>query len=208
MEKVTAMKKRLEVQDGIAMLTVMLLMLMLTVLGVAAITVSGLEINMAGMQRSTEAASVAAESGIGTAVNILRQTIDDGSIPAGYIGGSNPVPTASANPSTGASLADEINGRSDNDADSVTASPDLVLPSVGAFTVSCDIDRLYSRTKSGSAIMFASAYDGVGAGAGGGGVEFVYRIDCLATNTATNTNSRTVAVYSCNFTSETCQKKI
>ncbi len=194
-------------ERGIAMLTVMMLMLMLTVLGIAAITVSGLENNMAGTQRTTEAAAIAAESCIATSANIIRQTIDEGSVPAVFTGG-NPVPNNSATPVSGASLADELIGRSDSDADSPTSDPDVNMGTVGAFSVTGDIDRIYARTKAGSAIMFASGYEGTGAGAGGGGVEIMYRIDCVASNVATGTSSRIVAVYACTHTGETCQKKI
>ena len=44
-------------ERGVALLTVMMVLLMLTVLGIAAITVSGLENNMAGLQRTMEASA-------------------------------------------------------------------------------------------------------------------------------------------------------
>ncbi|MGH7254484.1 MAG: PilX N-terminal domain-containing pilus assembly protein, partial [Nitrospirales bacterium] len=47
-------------QDGIALLTVVLLMVVLTILGIMAITVSGLENRMAGHGRTAEAAMAAA----------------------------------------------------------------------------------------------------------------------------------------------------
>jgi len=49
---------------GMAMLTVMMVLLMLTVLGIAAITVSGLGNTMAGLQRTMEASANAAESNV------------------------------------------------------------------------------------------------------------------------------------------------
>ena len=57
-------------QRGVALLTVLLLMMILTVLGLMSVTVSGLENHMAGLTKSTEVAAIAAESCIGTAVNI------------------------------------------------------------------------------------------------------------------------------------------
>ena len=49
-------------QRGMAMLTVMMVLLLLTVLGIAAITASGLGNTMAGLQRTMEASANAAES--------------------------------------------------------------------------------------------------------------------------------------------------
>src|SRR5687767_16008948 len=60
---------------GMAMLTVMMVLLMLTVLGIAAITASGLGNNMAGLQRTMEASANAAESCLGTGVNIIQQVL-------------------------------------------------------------------------------------------------------------------------------------
>jgi Tfp pilus assembly protein PilX len=56
------------------MLVVLMVMLMMTVLGVAAITVSGLENKIAGLQRTTENAAQAAESCLGTSANVIMQT--------------------------------------------------------------------------------------------------------------------------------------
>ena len=54
--------RRLNDERGMAFLTVMMVLLMLTVLGIAAITVTGVENNMAGLQRTMEASANAAES--------------------------------------------------------------------------------------------------------------------------------------------------
>ena len=45
-------------EQGLAFLIVMILMLILTVLGVAAMTVTGLENRIAGFQRTTETAAM------------------------------------------------------------------------------------------------------------------------------------------------------
>ena len=71
---------------GIALLTVFLMILLLTVLGIAAITITGLENRMAGFFRTTEAAATAAQSCEGTAANIIQQTIvPPGQLPAGFL---------------------------------------------------------------------------------------------------------------------------
>ena len=63
-------------EQGIAMMTVLLVMLMMTVLGISALTVTGLENRMAGSMTSMESATAAAESCAGVGVNIIQQTID------------------------------------------------------------------------------------------------------------------------------------
>jgi hypothetical protein len=55
-------------QQGIALLTVMLMLLILTILGIASITVTSMENRMAGFFRTTEAVVAAADSCEGLAV--------------------------------------------------------------------------------------------------------------------------------------------
>ncbi len=203
---------RISGEKGVAVLTVMLLLLIMTVLGLAAITVTGLENRMAGFAMSSEVSATAAESCLSTAVNVIQQTIDPingGAVPPAF--SPNPVPVASLNgPPT---LAAEIRGEpgAENDPDSPTGSgaagPDLVL-SIPPYTVNGDIDRLYAKGSSGSGLQFAAGYEGVGGGAAAGGVDLIYQVDCRATLTATGTTSRIVAIYACNLTGETCQRKI
>jgi Tfp pilus assembly protein PilX len=195
-------------QQGIALLTVMLLMLILTVLGVAAVTMSGLENRMAGLQRTGEAAATAAESCLGTAVNIIQQTIDGGSLPAAFLSNADPpgpVPQANS-----AVLNQEIMGQLDNNADVPDgggAVPNIVQ-GIGTYTVNGDIDRLYAKGKAGSGMQMFGGYEGTGGGAAAGGVEILYRVNCVARNVATGTSSRITAVYACTTTGESCQKKL
>jgi len=199
---------------GIALLTVMLLLLILTVLGVAAIAVTGLELRMAGFSSSTEGAVAAAESCTGTGVNIIKQTLSLGAVPTQYVvggaGATSPVVPANAeNAATNPpSLTQEITAQADNNGDTATgpsAKPDLSFP-VGSFGVVGDIDHLYNVMQAGSGQQFAGGYGGLGQG-GGGGVNSFYRIDCYATNVATGTTNHVQAVYACLMTGTGCQNK-
>ncbi|SLM46899.1 putative Type IV pilus assembly protein PilX [Nitrospira japonica] len=197
-------------EHGVAFLMVMILMLILTVLGIAAMTVTGLENRIAGFQRTTEVAADAAESCLSSSVKIIQQTIENGSVPAAVVSSSGPVPTGAetaANPS----LSMEINGQADNHADTVTGSgasgPDY-SQTINGYTVRGDIDRLYLQAKAGSGMQFAAGYEGAGSGSAGGGVDVLYRVDCRATLAATGTESRIVGVYACTLTGETCQRKL
>lgn len=189
-------------QRGIAMLTVIMVMLILTTLGVAAMTVSGLENNIAGIQRRTEAATIAVESCVGTGANIIEQTIMASSLPTAFQRPAGPVPATNFT-----TLNSEIMGQSDNNPDDPSVAPNISL-NVGVYTVVGDIDRLYVKGISGGSQVFAGAYEGYGQGAGAGGVEIHYRISCLATDTATGTNTHTTAVYACVAAGEGCQRKL
>ncbi len=194
------------------MLTVMMVMLMITVLGIAAITVSGLENNFAGLQRTTESAAQAAESCLGTSANVIIQSLlpENGTtIPAALLDTASPagpVPTANSNATK---LADEIIGNPENSPDLPSdTTPNIRLPgTVGGYTVAGDIDRLYVKMKAGTGQQQFAAYDGVGVGAGSNGADVYYKITCLATNSATATESRVSAVYACSLTGDGCQKQ-
>lgn len=201
-------------ERGIAMLTVLMVMLMLTVLGIAAITVTGLENNVAGLQRTMEASGQAAESCLGTGANVLLQTLlpESGSeIPAALLAPTGPVVTTNNN---AVILGDEIIGQPENSIDvasgigptGLAAAPNIQM-TVGNYTVVGDIDRLYVKPRAGSGQQQNAAYDGAGVGAGSNGVDIYFRITCTATNTATGTESRVSSLYACAFTGDGCQKQ-
>lgn len=134
--------RRADDQRGIALLTVVMAMLIMTVLGIAALTVSGLENNIAGIQRRTEAASIAVESCVGTAANIIGQTIMAASLPTAFKDTATPAgPVPASNFST---LNSEIMGQSDNNTDDPAANPNITMQ-VGPYSVTGDIDRLFAR---------------------------------------------------------------
>src|SRR2546428_5965798 len=64
-------------EDGIAMLTVLMLTIILTVIGVAAITSTSLDIKMAGGERLRESTLNAAEACMSSGVQIIQQTLQD-----------------------------------------------------------------------------------------------------------------------------------
>ncbi len=197
-------------EQGLALMTVLLVMLMMTVLGISALTVTGLENRMAGFMTSMEGATAAAESCAGIGVNIIQQTIDPyvggGTVPIAFL--SNATPVAGPVPQTNAALlTQEIMGSSDNNsdyADGTGAVPNLVQ-TIGSFTVYGDIDRLYIKGSAGSGMQQFAGYEGAGASAVGSSNIF-YRIDCVARNAATGTSARVTAVYACTTTGESCQK--
>lgn len=198
-------------EQGIAVMGILLVMLMVTALGIASLTYTGLENRMAGFASTSEAAAVAAESCIGTGVNIILQTIDQRQIPAAYVGGTGAVPSNAEDTSVPPTLTQEIMGQADNHPDTpigAGAAPDIQA-TLGPFTIAGDIDRLYIKQKAGGSLQFAAGYEGTAQSAAGGGAEAYYQVDCNATNIATGTASRIVAVYACTGAAgESCQRKI
>ena len=197
-------------ERGMAFLTVVMVLLMLTVLGITAITVSGLENNMAGFQRTMEASSQAAESCLGTGANIIQQVFlpeSGGLIPAALLDNSappGPVPNGNK-----AVLEGELIGNPENNLDVPTgtgAAPNLRM-TVGPYAVAGDVDRLYVKMRAGSGQQQFAAYEGAGVGAGSNGVDAYFRISCVATNSATGTESKISAIYACSLSGDGCQKQ-
>lgn len=198
-------------ERGMAMLTVMMVLLMLTVLGIAAITVSGLGNTMAGLQRTMETSANATESCLGTGANIIQQVFlpENGSqVPAVLLDNNSPPgPVPNGNKTV---LENELIGNPENHIDVPVgsgAAPNLRM-TVGAYTVVGDIDRLYVKMRAGTGQQQFSAYEGTGVGAGSNGVDAFFRISCVGTNTATGTESRVSAIYACSLTGDGCQKQL
>ncbi len=185
-------------ERGVAFMTVMMLTLMTGVLGVAALTMTGLENSMAGAVRMVEEGTHAAESCVGTAVRVINAAIDDPSMagPAlAVVAPQGPVPALNA-----AFLSQEINGSLRNNPDVAVGagnSPNLTM-NVNNYTINGDIDFLYSKQKAGD-----NAGDAEGLS-----INQFYRVDCTAANAATGATSRVIVVFDClQKTGEGCTKR-
>ena len=206
-----------ENQQGIAMISILMLMLILTVLGIGALTITGLENRVAGFASSMEASSAAADACVATGVKVIQQVLNvsnGSSVPTALLDNQTPAgPVPSANKTQ---LELEINGDPIAILDAplgppfpsgvTTAVPNLVQ-TVGAYSVVGDIDYLYKKQRAGSGQQFGAAYDGTAVGSGAGGVDMFYSVDCVATNTATGMSSRISAIYSCLY-NEGCVRKL
>ena len=206
-----------ENQQGIALLSIVMLMLILTVLGIGAMTITGVENRVAGFASSMEASSAAADSCIATGVKTIQQVLDVSnatSLPTALLDNQTPPgPVPSTNKTQ---LELEINGDPAAVPDApngppfpagiAAAVPNLVQ-TVGAYSVVGDIDFLYRKQRAGSGQQFGAAYDGTAVGGGAGGVDMFYSVDCVATNTATGMSSRIAAIYSCLY-NEGCTRKL
>jgi hypothetical protein len=206
-----------ENERGIAMLSILMLMLILTVLGIGSLTITGLENRVAGFASSMEASSAAADACVATGVKVIQQVLDISngtSVPTALLDNQPPPGPVPATNKTQLEL--EINGDPTAILDApigppfplgiIAAVPNLAQ-TVGAYSVVGDIDLLYKKQRAGSGQQFGSAYDGTSVGGGAGGTDMFYSVDCVATNTATGMSSRISAVYSCLY-NEGCVRKL
>jgi hypothetical protein len=186
-------------------MAVMLITLMMGALGVAALTMTGLENSMAGAIRMVEEGTSAAESCIGTAVNVIQQSIDEGAVPPSLL--STAAPPGPVPPASAALLGQEINGTAANNPDIAVgggSNPNLVI-NINNYVVNGDIDFQVRRQKSGGTSSIAAGYDGTGTGAAS--VNMFYRVDCTAANAATGATSHVIAVYECLANGDGCTRR-
>jgi len=192
-------------ERGVSLTAVMMITLMMGLLGVAALTMTGLENSMAGAIRMVEEGTSAAESCIGTGVNVIQQSIDGGTVPASLLNSAvppGPVPAANA-----ALLGQEINGVSANNPDVAVGAgnnPNLVM-NVNNYVVNGDVDFQFRQQKRGGTSSIAAGYEGTGSGASS--VDMFYRVDCTAANAATGATSRVIAVYDCLAAADGCTRR-
>lgn len=210
-------RPRLKDQQGFAMLSIMLLLILISALGIGATTITGLENRIAGFGSTMESSSAAAEACVETGVKVIQQALDvsnGGSLPTALLSDQNPPgPVPAGNK---AQLELEIMGDPAAVLDApigppfppgVAAAVPNLSQNIGSYAVVGDIDRLYLKPRVGSGQQFASAYDGTAVGSGSGGMEIYYRVDCAATNVATGMSSRVAATYSCLY-NEGCVRKL
>jgi hypothetical protein len=163
--------KQFRNEQGMILITVLLLMMIVTLLGVIAINTSTVDVQISGNLRRAAGAFGGAEAGTDLVVPIIERTIAAGALePTSLPGGTMDT----------VDLGTEITGGSDNNSDNPTASPDVTLNGLGGTDVNVevrvDVDRMYSYALPGGALEFASGYEGVGASAAGGGIGVLYRI--------------------------------
>ncbi|OGL46267.1 MAG: hypothetical protein A2W05_11165 [Candidatus Schekmanbacteria bacterium RBG_16_38_10] len=173
-------------QEGMVLIVSLLLLLVATVVGITALSTSTTKVMIAGNQRLSEMNFSSADGGISASVPIIETTAYDRTVSATY-----------AALVISADFTNEITGALAQDGDTASASPDIRFAlGSGTFatTVSVDVDYLYAGSPAGSAIEFASGYEGFGKGAGSGGAEVYYTVNSLSEGDA-GSESGVYAVY-------------
>lgn len=187
-------------ERGTSFMTVMLLMLIIGALGVAALTMTGMENSMAGAVRMVEEGTDAAEACVGSAVRAIRLTMEDPQMTgqaAVLIAPQGPVPAINQGVFT-----QEINGalafRNYPDTPVGAGNAPNLTMNVNGYIVNGDIDFLYSKRRTGS--DFADPDKPT--------FDQFYRVDCVAANAATGATSRVIVTFDClNTTGEGCVKR-
>jgi Na+-transporting methylmalonyl-CoA/oxaloacetate decarboxylase gamma subunit len=187
-------------EQGAALVIAVLILLILTVIGIYAVTTATLETKISGSEREFKEAFYTADSGEPMAIDLIKAIIHD--VPSGL--GDLPAPWSNAgvidddlfgdsvqeiftdvrNPDTPESSPSDINSKG--------IGNNLGLPDRVHLRV--DIDRLASYQMSGGATEFGSGYEGIGQG-GGGEIGIIYAIDSLGRYTYTNAESAIEAGY-------------
>lgn len=189
------LRRRALDEQGVSFMTVMMIMLMAGALGVAALTMTGLENSTAGAMRMVEEGTDAAESCVGMGVKVIQQTIETGAVPPTLVAPVGPVPAGNA-----VFLGQEINFLPNNPdvAWGGGAAPNITM-NVNNYVVNGDIDKQFVKIHVGS--------QNTGGSSQAPPTDSYYRIDCQAVNAATGTTSRVITVYQCLVSGDTCQSR-
>ncbi len=174
-------------EKGTILITMILLMVIVTLIGVIAINTATVDIQISGNLKRVSTAFEGAEAGVDLSIPIIENTIAGGALTTSSSGVSYTIGTlanlddGSANDKDTTLLESEI--LTDQSATELSDfNADITIADIGqGIAVSMDIDRLYSYALPGGSLEFASGYEGVGAGAGGGGVGILYGIDSQGT---------------------------
>lgn len=164
------MMKTINNERGAILITILLLMAIVTLIGIIAINTATVDIQISGQTKRSSMAFGGAEAGVDLAIPVIENTLANGVLPA--------MPSGYTIPS-GSNLLGEI--QSDPTVSPSTFDTDVSISNLNGVAVDIDIDRLYVYVIPGSSLEFASGYEGIGAGAAGGGVGVLYRIDAQGT---------------------------
>jgi hypothetical protein len=155
--------KRLENEEGSALVVALLFLVLLTIMGISASTTSEIELNIAANQKTHKIAFHNADSGIYTSPKLISLGVDGGTEPA--VAGITYLGTAGT-------FYREIMGFNPND-----AARDFRF-TLGGFNVDVDVNRTRVQHLAGGGVEFASGAEGIGVGSAGG-VAIFYDLDSL-----------------------------
>jgi len=193
-------------QGGVALVIAVLILLVLTVIGVYAITTATFETKIAGFGREFKEAFYTADSGEPIGIDVIKAIIHYVPSTRSDLPDSCPWKTVGVihNSLFTEIFTDGITD-TDNDVDPQDGRNDDVVrdssrdmeftgPQIGFHESShtqlrADIDRLASYQITGGAQQFASGYEGIGSG-GGGSVGIIYEIDSVGRYPYTYTNAQ------------------
>lgn len=184
-------------ERGVSLITVMMVILIMTLMGISILAVTGSERQIAGSVSANEASVAAAESCVSTGANVLQQFFVNHAVPAALLSNAvppGPVPLANQAVLTAELIAD---GGNPDFPVGAGSAPNLSM-TVGNYQVFGDIDRMYVQCAPGSDCTVGSET---------ARRDFYYQITCVAQNLATGITSQVGATYVCNNPGEFCQPR-
>lgn len=155
-------------ERGSVLIVALLILIFLTLLGIASTTTTEIEIQLAGNERFHKVAFYNTDSGVYTSPEIIYRSLEDGAQPS--LAG-RPVEYLEAGADT---FFREMMGY-----DAYDTQKDLRL-TIGDETADIDVKRVRQAQVVGGGAEFGSAGEGVGSGSAGG-VAIIYSIDSLGT---------------------------
>lgn len=183
-------------EEGVSLITVMMVILIMTLMGISILAVTGFERQIAGSVSASEASTDAAESCVSTAANVLNQSIQAHAVPAALLSNAvppGPVPLANLAVLNGELITD---GGNPDFPIGAGSAPNLAM-TIGNYQVFGDIDRMYMQCNGNSCdptdpnVRF----------------DYFYKVTCVAQNLATGITSQVGALYACNNTGTFCQPR-
>ncbi len=184
-------------ERGVSLITVMMVLLIMTLMGISILAVTGFERQIAGTVTASESSTDAAESCVSTGANVLAQSLQAHTVPPALLSNAvppGPVPLANLAVLNGEMITDGGNPDFPTGAGS---APNLTM-TIGNYQVFGDIDRLYVQCAFGSSCT---------PGSPNMRLDIFYQITCVSQNQATGLTSQVGALYACNNTGVFCQPR-
>lgn len=183
---------KLKEEDGAVLITALLLLIVLTLIGIAAIMTSNVDIKLAGNERRTKSAFYVADAGVEIAPGVINYYILNTPESSGF------PDNLRADLQTfvlDQNFIDEIMDYPGNDgaSDSPGNNPDLRVAIEGQ-EVNVDVDRFHTEHPEAAPAGSFSAYEGAGLGAAIGGTAVYYRANSRGT-VADDVSSTVEIVY-------------
>ncbi|MBI9088276.1 MAG: hypothetical protein JEZ12_03580 [Desulfobacterium sp.] len=144
---------------GSALLIAMMILLVLTILGIAATNTSQIEILISGNDKIHKMAFHNSDSGVYTVAKVISKAINDKATP--YLNTASPFTygdAGSSDTASGRTFFRELSGFEDYD-----TAADISFQNDGTHTIDVDVERLKSVSLVGGGAEFASGMEGHGA---------------------------------------------
>lgn len=195
MDSLTKKNPNSKGQNGFALVTMMLLMVLVTAIILMALNVTEIDSNLASTNRRTTQGFHASESGAEIAMTVLQDTLQQNALPS--YSSSSGVMVDSTN-TTGNTLipdfVEEMTSGAGSASDSATSNPDVTVTSLSGQVIQVDIDYEGPASLPGSELEeFGISYHrktgGTGCAAG-----TLYYIDAVASGPM-NTKAQVGSAY-------------